>query len=368
MLQCCGRCIASIASQITWRGNPPQNTPPNINNCTNNLLKLASDRNKPQELGASRNKSQGKQKAPKLMQPSNFGTPGPPPFEADLAIVALKTILPALLQKLVGDYFLDFFGWEIWRTHRTKAKKCRGNSRSIFRKKIRSSIKIFRAKFTLQTRHLKKTRRNDQKTKAFFDGPCSVSLRHRLRSPKVQFLGPTNQAPIPHSLSSNVAPKNLPHPCTLLPTLLSHHRTNSTPVAKAVANFFLSRICKRCRQKGVSLICSDLFWKQIGNKSEENGGNGNKSEQIGAFPKRPGAQIGTDRKKTRKSEQIGTNRGNPLLPTPNWGLRFFSTPNKQMAVEILWRYRSYQNDLALLISGKYWAIYGLIPIGRGKWA
>ena len=52
--------------------------------------------------------------------------------------------------------------WEIWRefsgiflTHRTKAQKFRGKFRSIFRKKIRGSKKIFRAKFTLQTCHLK---------------------------------------------------------------------------------------------------------------------------------------------------------------------------------------------------------------------
>ena len=40
-------------------------------------------------------------------------------------------------------------------THRTKAQKIRGKFRSIFRKKIRGSKKIFRAKFTLQTCHLK---------------------------------------------------------------------------------------------------------------------------------------------------------------------------------------------------------------------
>ena len=40
-------------------------------------------------------------------------------------------------------------------THRTKAQKFRGTFRSIFRKKIRGSKKIFRAKFTLQTCHLK---------------------------------------------------------------------------------------------------------------------------------------------------------------------------------------------------------------------
>ena len=39
-------------------------------------------------------------------------------------------------------------------THRTKAQKLRRKFRSIFRKKIRGSKKIFRAKFTLQTCHL----------------------------------------------------------------------------------------------------------------------------------------------------------------------------------------------------------------------
>ena len=37
--------------------------------------------------------------------------------------------------------------------------------------------------------------------------------------------------------------------------------------------------------------------------------------------RKQGAQIGTNRKKTGKSEQIGINRGDPLLPTPNRGLR-----------------------------------------------
>ena len=43
----------------------------------------------------------------------------------------------------------------IFLTHRTKAQTFRGKFRSIFRKKIRGSKKIFRAKFTLQTCHLK---------------------------------------------------------------------------------------------------------------------------------------------------------------------------------------------------------------------
>ena len=40
-------------------------------------------------------------------------------------------------------------------THRTKAQKLGGKFRSIFRKKIRGLKNIFRAKFTLQTCHLK---------------------------------------------------------------------------------------------------------------------------------------------------------------------------------------------------------------------
>ena len=48
-----------------------------------------------------------------------------------------------------GGNFRDFF-----LTHRTKAQTFRGKFRSIFRKKIRSSKKIFRANFTLQTCHL----------------------------------------------------------------------------------------------------------------------------------------------------------------------------------------------------------------------
>ena len=48
-----------------------------------------------------------------------------------------------------GGSFAGFF-----LTHRIKAQKFRGKFRGIFRKKIRSSNKIFRAKFTLQTCHL----------------------------------------------------------------------------------------------------------------------------------------------------------------------------------------------------------------------
>ena len=80
-----------------------------------------------------------------------------------------QTLLPALLQKLVGEFFKFFagkfgkfsgkFGGNFagfFLTHRTKAQKFRGKFRSIFRNKIRSSKNIFRAKFTLQTCHLNK--------------------------------------------------------------------------------------------------------------------------------------------------------------------------------------------------------------------
>ena len=56
------------------------------------------------------------------------------------------------LENLVGNLEGIFRGFFL--THRTKAQKFRGKFRSIFRKKIRGSKKIFRAKFTLQTCHL----------------------------------------------------------------------------------------------------------------------------------------------------------------------------------------------------------------------
>ena len=77
---------------------------------------------------------------------------------------------------------------------------------------------------------------------------------------------------------------------------------------------FLSGICKRGRQNKVSLICS-------ANKSEQIGRKQSKSEQIGTNSRKQGAQIGTNIGRKRgnqdKSEQIGTSRGDPLLPTPN---------------------------------------------------
>ena len=76
-------------------------------------------------------------------------------------------VLPALLQKLVGEFFWFFagkfgkfngkFGGNfpgIFSDPQNKGSKFSGKFRSIFRKKIRGSKKIFRAKFTLQTCHL----------------------------------------------------------------------------------------------------------------------------------------------------------------------------------------------------------------------
>ena len=59
------------------------------------------------------------------------------------------------LGNLVGNLEGIFRGFFL--THRTKAQKFRGKFRSIFRTKIRGSKKIFRAKFTLPTCHLKRS-------------------------------------------------------------------------------------------------------------------------------------------------------------------------------------------------------------------
>ena len=62
-------------------------------------------------------------------------------------------------------------------------------------------------------------------------------------------------------------------------------------------------------------MCSE---KQIGTnrkKTEQIRTNRNKS----GYSRKQGAQFGTNRKKTGKSEQIGTNRGGPLLPTQTGG-------------------------------------------------
>ena len=70
-------------------------------------------------------------------------------------------VLLALLQKLVGDFFLflgrkfcEKFGG-ISRTRKIKAQKLWGKFRSIFREKSRGSKKIFSASFVLQKCHPK---------------------------------------------------------------------------------------------------------------------------------------------------------------------------------------------------------------------
>ena len=51
--------------------------------------------------------------------------------------------------------------------------------------------------------------------------------------------------------------------------------------------------------------------------SEHIGINRSKLEHFGAFPKTRSA----NRNKSEENGEIGTNRGDPLLPTPKWGLR-----------------------------------------------
>ena len=112
-------------------------------------------------------------------------------------------VLPALLQKLVGEFFFDFsqgnlenlvgnlegIFWGFFLTHRTKAQTFRGKFRSIFRKKIRGSKNIFRAKFTLQTCHLNVLGgliwRRLRVSRGGPNGPtlATESLVRRLRSP-----------------------------------------------------------------------------------------------------------------------------------------------------------------------------------------
>ena len=70
--------------------------------------------------------------------------------------------------KFSGKFGGNFAGFFL--THRTKAQKFRGKLRSILRNKIRSSKKIFRAKFTLQTCHLNKLR--DKKIAAI----CAIAI------------------------------------------------------------------------------------------------------------------------------------------------------------------------------------------------
>ena len=81
--------------------------------------------------------------------------------------------VPALLQQLVGDFFLIFgreILREIWREFciyfldpQNKGSKIRGKFWSIFREKIRNSKKLFHAKFALQVCHTKNHGRPHQK-------------------------------------------------------------------------------------------------------------------------------------------------------------------------------------------------------------
>ena len=81
------------------------------------------------------------------------------------------------LENLVGNLEEIFRGFFL--THRTKAQKFQGKFWSIFRKKIRGSKKIFRAKFTLQTCHLSKSIRCvKRRTKSVKFGPLSAGFDH----------------------------------------------------------------------------------------------------------------------------------------------------------------------------------------------
>ena len=86
-----------------------------------------------------------------------------------------------------------------------------------------------------------------------------------------------------------------------------HRQTASYSEGTCRLFWFCSGTCKRGRQKGVSLICS--------NRSEEIGANRNKS----GYSRKQGAQIRTNRKKTGKSEQIGVT---PFSRPQSGGARF----------------------------------------------
>ena len=111
--------------------------------------------------------------------PPSEGHPSPKDWDSSLCLIEVletvarksgvrnhrphrRCVLPALLQKFVGDFFLfagnlcgKFGGNFVEICLPTKERlKISGKFRSILRKKIRSSIKIFRAKFALQTCHL----------------------------------------------------------------------------------------------------------------------------------------------------------------------------------------------------------------------
>ena len=64
--------------------------------------------------------------------------------------------------------------------------------------------------------------------------------------------------------------------------------------------------------EGVSLICSDLFLR---NKSEENGTNRNKSEEIGVFSKTRSA----DRNKLEENGESGQIGVTPFCRSQTWG-------------------------------------------------
>ena len=87
----------------------------------------------------------------------------------------------------------------------------------------------------------------------------------------------------------------------------------------------MGKIRELGRQKGVSLICSDLFWKQIGTNRKQ---SEEKSEQIGTNPedkerkleqigRQIGRKIGTNPEdKERKLEQIGRLIGRKIGTDP----------------------------------------------------
>ena len=127
--------------------------------------------------------------------------PSPPPSQFTVC-TSRFTLLPALLQKLVGEFFFDFSQGNlenlvgnlegifrgIFLIHRTKAQNFRGKFRSIFRKKIRGSKKIFRAKFTLQTCHLNGLRALEKMPLLIFD-LCRGSLGLQFWGVRTHHLG-----------------------------------------------------------------------------------------------------------------------------------------------------------------------------------
>ena len=79
----------------------------------------------------------------------------------------------------------------------------------------------------------------------------------------------------------------------------------------------MRRFAKAVGRKGFLwfvLVCSE-------NKSEQIGRKRSKSEQIRTNRGIPETRI-ANRNKSEENGEIGTNRGDPLLPTPNWELRW----------------------------------------------